>query len=339
MRNGKKIAFCIVLLISTLGSYGQDIHFSQVDANPLFLNPALTGTMNTQYRAVISHRSQWNAFTNAYKTVAASIDNGRQFLFFPYAKIGMGLSVLSDRAGDGNYGRTSIFVPLSAQKSFFENRMLISVGAQAGIGQYSFDFNKLYWGNQFDGNRYEPALPSNETFPNNSHSYFDISSGIYLSWKTGNNFKLSGSWAVFHINEASNSFSDYSSEKISRKNIGFISSTVPLSSMFILHPAIYFQQQKTNKEIMPGAMLQIVSGNMIVQDFRAGLFFRNKDAIILRAIMVYKELQIGLSYDFTFSDLTVANNGRGGFELSLTYLFNLRKVIPEYPPKYCPDYI
>lgn len=336
---GKRNLWILFLVVASLTASGQDVHFSQADSNPLFVNPALTGVMPTDSRFVANHRSQWNSFTNAYKTVTASLDHARQFAFFPYGKIGMGLSILSDRAGDGNFGQTSFYIPLSIQKKLLNDKLLVSIGLQAGMGQYSFNFNKLYWGDQYDGNVYDPARATTESFANNSFEYFDMGTGVHssYSWPGGNS--VSAGFSLYHFNKPSISFSEDSKAVLPVRNMFFVSATLPLSGQIVLLPGVFYQQQHANSELLLGSQIKFLPANELIQDFRAGIYLRNKDAFILRTSVVYKELMIGLSYDFTFSDLTRANNGLGGYELSITYLFNLRKAIPYFPPQYCPGFI
>ncbi|MCF8373477.1 MAG: PorP/SprF family type IX secretion system membrane protein [Bacteroidales bacterium] len=336
---GKRIVWILFWVFVGFRAFGQDVHFSQADANPLFLNPALAGVIPTDFRFVANHRSQWNTFTNGYKTMTASIDHGRKFAFLPNSKVGLGLGIVSDKAGDGNFGQTSFFVPISIQKKLMENKLLVSYGIQLGVGQYSFDFNKFYWGDQYDGNVYDPALPVTESFANNSLEYFDLAMGFHSAYSFSDGNRIEIGFSTYHLNNPSISFSENGKAVLPVRDMYFLSAKIPLTAQLALLPGIFRQEQNKNKEFVIGSQVQLLPASELIQDFRAGIYVRNKDAIILRTAVVYKELMIGLSYDFTFSDLTQANNGLGGFELSLTYLFNLRKAIPYYPPKYCPDFI
>ncbi len=339
MRYGKYIIVSFIFILISVRNYGQDIHFSQFDFNPLFLNPALTGTMPTQYRVTLSHRSQWNSFTNAYKTISASVDHGREVFFLPSGRIGLGLAVLSDRAGDAGFGETSFYVPLSVQYPILRDKVQISIGGRAGMRQFSFDHQKLYWGTQFNGNYYDPELPSDELFANTSQTLIDFSAGIFVSWITNNAFKFMAGWSQNNLNAPVFTFSEDNLHKSRKTKQGFISCEIPVTYQLYVLPSIYFQQQEKNNELLPGAQLQFIPGNLFVQEFRIGLFLRNRDAVILRTSAIYKEVQIGLSYDITNSDLSTINNGRGAFELSLVYLFNIRRMIPSVTKKYCPDFI
>ena len=51
-----------------------------------------------------------------------------------------------------------------------------------------------------------------------------------------------------------------------------------------------------------------------------GAFMRFRDALIPAIKIDYDPFSIGLSYDVNVSQLKTASQGRGGFELSVTYI-------------------
>ena len=53
-----KILFCITLLNSNL-IRSQDFHLSLYDAAPMFLNPALTGVVDSKFRVHAQYKNQW----------------------------------------------------------------------------------------------------------------------------------------------------------------------------------------------------------------------------------------------------------------------------------------
>jgi hypothetical protein len=81
-------------------------------------------------------------------------------------------------------------------------------------------------------------------------------------------------------------------------------------------------KQGTATEIIGGAMYGYKIGDSETPDytFYAGLFLRMKDALIPAIKIDYNPFSIGLSYDVNVSQLKTARQGRGGFELSVTYI-------------------
>jgi hypothetical protein len=69
-----------------------------------------------------------------------------------------------------------------------------------------------------------------------------------------------------------------------------------------------------------------------------GAFYRLKDAFILAANMDYRNFNVGFSYDVNTSKLREATNRRGGFEISVIYIF--KKIQPFVAKKrVCPVYM
>src|SRR3546814_4911020 len=89
------------------GAFAQDPHLSQYYSSPLFLNPALTGMFNGEFRTSGNQKTQWGSITNPYSTSVASFDALLD------NKLGVGGYVLHQSAGDGGYKNTNIFASAS----------------------------------------------------------------------------------------------------------------------------------------------------------------------------------------------------------------------------------
>ena len=72
---------------AALVSKAQDPQFTQFYANPLYLNPAFTGT-STQSRAIMASRIEWPSIPGAFQTYSLSYDQ-----FFPMMKSGFGVDI------------------------------------------------------------------------------------------------------------------------------------------------------------------------------------------------------------------------------------------------------
>jgi hypothetical protein len=69
-----------------------------------------------------------------------------------------------------------------------------------------------------------------------------------------------------------------------------------------------------------------------------GAFLRLNDAIIPTIKLDYNPFSIGLTYDVNISQLKTSSYGRGGFELSLTYVGFLDRDNPSLNAIRCPQY-
>ena len=102
----KRTAFftAFVVMASIHQSVAQtDPHFTQNYTYPMYINPAMTGGSDGDYRASAIYRSQWGSISNPYRTTGLSIDTRTN------KNISLGLNLLNQSAGDGgfNYFNTS----------------------------------------------------------------------------------------------------------------------------------------------------------------------------------------------------------------------------------------
>ena len=72
--------------------------------------------------------------------------------------------------------------------------------------------------------------------------------------------------------------------------------------------------------------------------FHAGTYLRWKDAIIPVAKLEFKPLSVAVSYDANISKLKTASNGRGGFEISITYQKYSDKYFSSRDAVRCPKF-
>ena len=72
----KRTAFitAFIILASIHHSCAQtDPHFTQNYTYPMYINPAMTGGSDGDYRASAIYRSQWGSISNPYRTTGLSI--------------------------------------------------------------------------------------------------------------------------------------------------------------------------------------------------------------------------------------------------------------------------
>ena len=163
LRNMKLwVALIPLLCLSQL--YGQDIHLSHIHASPTFLNPAMTGLMNQDLRMIANYRSQWNSFTNGYRTFVASADMKAYRGIGLRDEIGLGIQLMADKAGDLDFSHTSAKLSMSYLKALNDDGSnFISSGVQIGIIQNRLNLEDL---RVFDE---DPSLIS-ESFNNSINS-------------------------------------------------------------------------------------------------------------------------------------------------------------------------
>lgn len=324
----KYIKYLIILwaafLLPRVAVWAQDIHFSQFFEAPLLRNPSLAGIYTGDIRVQAVYRDQWNSFTNAYRSGSLNAEYK-----MPVGKsndfITAGLQLLYDKAGTAGL-RTTHFLPaINYHKSLSnEKLMYLSVGFMGGLVQKSIDRSKITTNNQYDGTAFNPALADGETFTNVNHSYFDGSFGASFNTSFGKEEQNSLFFGIgyHHFNRPYNSFYRSAASALNPKYV--FSAGVKLN----VNDYTYFNIQADHSlqgnfnETIGGALYSYKIGAPDDPDYilHAGAFLRWKDAIIPVLKIDYSPFSVAISYDVNVSRLKTASLGRGGFELSVSWV-------------------
>ncbi len=318
----------------------QDIHFSQLDASPLNLNPAETGLFEADHRVVANYRNQWASVTVPYKTFSASYENLQKQWLKDIAHVGLGLLFNSDVAGDGNMGTVQIkFSPALHYKPLMDSSLYISLGFNVAYNQYSLDYGRLTFDNQYNGLQYDANIYSGEDFSREQFGFVDMSVGAYLTYYIKEIYPIHLGVAFNHLNKSKQGFMQVKENILKGKFNAYISSDIPLSRYWELRPMVFSYLQGRSVELVGGALLTKKINDVNFKYFNFGLFNRNYDAIIFRVGINYQSFDIGFSYDLNYSKLRVASHGAGAFEISLrSLLYNPTRYEP-YRNQQCPVFL
>ena len=310
-----KIVITLLLAVLTGVTEAQDPIFSQFYANPLYLNPALAGSALTP-RLTLNYRNQWPSLDANFVTYGASYDQ-----YMPSINSGIGISFMTDRAGQGvlvSGGISAIY----SYRLKINREMFVNFGVKASFFQGKLDWNSLTWGDQFDPIR-GMVFETEETPPTTtSKSIVDFSAGAVYTYKD----IFFGGLAVDHLTQPSNGFYDDKLSKLHTKVTIHGGAVIDLRSKkyrgarynrITISPNIIYQQQQNFKQINFGIYLN-------KNPFVIGAWYRhditNADAIIVLLGFQHNHLKFGYSYDVTISNLQNATGG--AHEISVGYTFD-----------------
>jgi type IX secretion system PorP/SprF family membrane protein len=293
-----------------------DPHFSQYYVYPSWLNPALTGAFDGNYRLSAIYRTQWGNISSPFSTygVAADFTTNKQFNF--------GVSALNQSAGDGGYNYTTAYGSASYTGVRFganETKRLV-FGMQFGLIQRRFDASKLSFGDQWNPvTGYNPGTPSADGFSRTSAASFDAGAGVlYYDAEPGKKYNIFGGFAVSHLTRPTDQFSASGDARFPMRFTGHAGVKIALTDVISITPNLLYMRQGNAEEKMLGAY-----GQMYVNpttDFLLGLNYRYKDAITTHAGFTYKSFTLGASYDINTSQLSKMVRGSNSFELSLIFI-------------------
>jgi hypothetical protein len=152
----------IILLISLsiIHVFGQDLHLSQIDQTLPVINPALTSNFNGFEKFSIQHRNQWlgagTQFMTSYGLAEFSIGKTRKM---NKAYAGLGVFFINDVGGDSKISLKSGGINLSGNLPLSTSEW-ISAGIQTSFNNRSADLTNLLFYSQWNGSSLDGLIPS-----------------------------------------------------------------------------------------------------------------------------------------------------------------------------------
>ena len=303
--------------------FAQDPTFTQFYANPVYLNPALSGSSGCP-RVALNYRNEWPQLTGNYVTYAAAYDS-----YFKNISGGVGLVAMHDVQGQGTI-QTSM---IGASYSYYlkvNRKFRLMFGTQAAYYQKYLDWSKLTFGDMIDPRRGFIYQTGDVPRGTGRRGFFDVSAGMVGFSK---NFYFGA--AFHHLNRPDESLI-LGESRLPIKITGHIGANIKLgqrgrySSTTFLSPNIIYQNQNGFQQLNVGAYLKYES-------FTIGAWYRNKDAFILLVGINTDKYRIGYSYDLTVSQLGNGVSG-GAHEVSLGINLKCKKPARDFRRISCPSF-
>lgn len=313
----KKSILSLILISSLFGSFGlfgQDARFSQFYNTPLNVNPALAGNGIEHIRVTALYRTQWAGMGTPFTTQGFAVDK-------VVNKVGVGAMITRNAAGDGAIRTLTISGNLAYHIHLGEEKNnTVSLGAQVGVINKSFDESKLTFDNQYNPDLgYDPSLSSNEIFTSTSITRPDVNIG--LMWQRGWNnknikFRPFAGFGIFHLTRPPDSFIDGDNRQPVRKSI-YGGAGYMVNDKLEVKPSVMYLEQGLFQETNFGAMVSYnLDGRNTIQ---AGVYNRMNDAVIAYAGYQINRLFVGMSYDVNTGELSKSGKGTNAFEISLAW--------------------
>ena len=314
-----------LLVLGFSESNAQDPQYTQFYANQPLLNPAFTGSALGP-RVSMNYRAQWVSIPGSFRQTAISYDQpiGRT----PH---GIGGTITSDRAGEGNLSKISVNLNYSFNIQFGRrgHEQNIRLGLGGGGEQVSIEFNKLRFGDQIDPR--EGFINATMETPPQGSFRPDVHFGaVYY-----NRYAWFG-FSAHHLPEPTQSLLGAprsANNTLPRRYTVTGGVRLPLGppndpESFSISPSLIFMNQRNFNQLNIGTYVNLdpmifgiwwrtnynnFNGDFISSDMVAGL-------------IGFKEgiFSIGYSYDYTISQLTNGISG-GSHELAVIMEFERNK--------------
>ncbi|MCB0687035.1 MAG: type IX secretion system membrane protein PorP/SprF, partial [Saprospiraceae bacterium] len=213
-------------------------------------------------------------------------------------------------------------------------------GVQLGLSNRSYKSADLTFDSQWDGDKFDPSLPTGESFDNTSDFFADFSVGTNLRLqKDDRRTKVDLGVALYHLNRPRQDFFDSEKIKLPNRFAVYGIGAIKLGGAIDFLARATAQFQTTYREYVPGLALRLYLDQSRGKELaiQAGANLRlNKitDAIIPTVELHYKTFSAGVSYDINVSNFEVATDQKGGPEIWVSYRIEKVKALGVF--KTCP---
>ncbi|MBT8220884.1 MAG: PorP/SprF family type IX secretion system membrane protein [Bacteroidia bacterium] len=316
----------------------QDVAFTQYYAAPLLLNPSLVGAASGKFRLTAINRDQWgNVLVEPFSTFGASMDVRFNAGFGKSDNgdlIGAGISFFKDKVTGLDFSTTRMTFYGAYHKLLDRNtKQYLSGGLSIGINTQNVNYDALFFGDQFNGtNGFDLPTGEDDNPIVNNITYSDIAVGFNYTISPSKDLSIHSGLAIHHVSEPSNTFYEDEEEPgesvVPRKITIHASAIMRMEGDVSVIPRAIFTSQGPHNNLILGSNLRLGIKNTAGTAIQLGLWVKpsfqseggvNLDAITLLTGLEFRSLILGLSYDLHVSDINVAGNQRGSFELSVTY--------------------
>jgi type IX secretion system PorP/SprF family membrane protein len=325
------IIFCW-LLAALFTAQAQDVHFTQFQLAPLSLNPALTGAYNGTFRVGLLYRDQWaSIMPQQFVTPTVYIDAPLRG-FGKRDWIGIGGSLLNDKAGTASLTNTVAMASL-AYHFPLNSKTVLTIGAQGGLVQRRLDLANVVFEEEILG-----GTPSKDRSDYAARSFADFQAGVALVSVVGNGNKLSLGVAAHHLTAPESSLLNGSAFALPRRYVAHGELAIGLTDWLDITPAFLYQKMESAQYLAAQATLGFLFGSEREAKLGIGGGYRSGDAAEALIGLTYKGFRVGFAYDFTLSGLRTATSSKGSFELGGSYIARIFKKPKAEQKVLCPRF-
>lgn len=309
---GNNIGFVALLCGVALCAQSQDPEFSQFNAAPLHLNPALAGIAYGP-RINLNYRNQWPALEKGYVTYAASFD-----MHINRLSGGIGVLFTGDRIASGLLNSYYLSLIYSYQLEL-SKKFAIKLALQGGYIRKHIDWHSLSFSDQINPvtgfeDLFGNANPTGEQPPDNFNVNIPELGAGFVAFSP----KAYGGISVKHLTKPKETFIDDEDARLPLRidiHAGGDIDLIPRKKkLLVLSPGVLFAQQSDFTQLNAGTFIHI-------KYVYAGAWLRhtfgNSDAFIGVLGCKVSYIRVGYSYDYTVSRLQGLSGG--AHEISISY--------------------
>jgi type IX secretion system PorP/SprF family membrane protein len=238
--------------------------------------------------------------------------------------LAFGIHAITDKSNNGGLRNSSFAGTIAFHKVLDEqNFSRLGIGLQVAYTSKVVDFSKMSFETQFTPTGFDVSLPTNELTNGFALNYLDYSAGLMYSYLSGD-INFYGGGAISHLSRPRETYGSIS-ERIPMRYTLNAGASVLLRNNNTLYGSLMHlrtsQSNQTTVGVIYGFNLNGLEDNE-ANEFLLGSWLRLNDAVVPYIGLKIGNVHGGISYDFTTSNVTVANKGMGGFELTMQVLLD-----------------
>ncbi len=310
------------------------------DRSPMNISPALVGVFGGDLRVTGNYRKQWSTMPLPvdYKTFTATVEHKLNTPKITRGYFAGGLHFNYDDAGDLSLAQSQIglsgsYTMALTNKEDKVNKHFLSGGLQAAFSQRNFNTENLRVDLQFEGDAFDPRLPSQEDQFNDRAAYANFSGGLNYRYQNlggaqDKRTRIDLGLAIYHFNEPNKSFNKRAKESLYSRYSVYGISSFKLTQKADIGFLASAQFQGAHQEFVVGGNTRKFINDQVA--LLLGLSYRMSDidALIPNLMLDYRNFSFGFSFDLNFSQLDNASNGSVASELSAIYTVGKTKPKP-----------
>ena len=328
---------CIFFISKDIHS--QDLHYSQFYNSPQNINPALTGVFNGDHRYMVSMRDQWRFVPVPWFTMSGAYDRKLYALKGNQHFLGIGGSLNHDRQGDSKLNLTSLNVNGAYHRIINANHV-ISAGLTLGLASRGFNNTLLTWDKQWDGEAFNSALPTGESYSNLERvNFLETGLGVNYRYQKAKRTYADIGASALHLLKPNSAFYNNDVANLPRRVTLSVTGQVQLTGFLDIQVHALHQIQGPYNETIFGGLGKIYISEKKGKEIQlhAGLGYRTAQSFIPTIAVQYNNIYAGLSYDVDTNNFNdIVNSNKGGPEIHVRYI--IANVRPMREAKVCPIY-
>lgn len=330
-----RLAFALLLAAGAARGWAQDPVFSQHTAAPVYANPALAGLFEGAARVSVLYRDQWAGPLGGepLSTYAAAAELRQPLVGRDY--LGLSAFALQDGGGFAGFTQTRFNAGAAVHKYLAGGRgrdaTVASAALQLGYGQHRVDPRSLWYSSGLDTGSLVISRPGETTagFPGRTRGYLDVNTGVNFSL-VRRDYSLVVGLAAYHINQPNVSFVFDTRERLPARYQLFVAGEYLIQDELRVLPSATVQVQGVSRSATVGSALYYRASARGDAGLRAGTYARLSaqgetgvgiESIIVVGQLEYERATFGVSYDLNVGNVARATDMRGGYELSMSYVF------------------